>query len=220
MPKHIKHTTTKRITKNVHKSSKSIPKKKKTSQIRTPGRRRITSHVVNKNPMKRHSKVIDHDHEARQVPLSCIVLPNRHESRRKRKIEYVNKKKEKSNKDDEDNEKDHVDEPSTSVSTRPEKTMGESLSNSRVQMVPYDTEKYKKLVNIFNGKSGEGFYYKFGVIRKGGKPFMTKFRDISHSFLMELIYKSVSLCATKKKSIVSSEMVCCVAQTFNITPVF
>jgi hypothetical protein len=49
---------------------------------------------------------------------------------------------------------------------------------------------------------------------------MNKLRDISHSFLLELVYKAVQLCATKNRSIISSEIVYCVAQTYGITPVF
>lgn len=144
-------------------------------------------------------------------PLSCIPLQNVHDAKCHRKRENLNKKmaKEKGN--------DSGDTATTIDTTNATTAKAQA---EKIQAIRYDPSKYGKLVNVFNGQSGEGLCYKFGVIRKGGKPFMELLSKKSRAFLLEMVFKCVRLCETKNKSIVSSEMVCMVAQTYGITPVF
>jgi hypothetical protein len=144
------------------------------------------------------------------VPLSvpaCAILHDRREQKRQRKqASSLLKEGKKKKKNDEE------EAPAPIVKD----------VASKIQRVRYNAnaKKNRRVTNVFNGKSGEGFCYRFGVIRKGGPAFMSKLQSISLSFLMELLYMCVRLCATKKKSIVSPEMVCAVSQSFGITAVF
>lgn len=139
------------------------------------------------------------------VETTCVVLPDRHEARCLRLEEISRKKAQKEGEKNKD---------STGKKERSQPVL---IKRRKIQsqIIKYNPEDYTKLVNVFNGASGEGFCYKFGVIRKG-KPFMKKLSDISRAFLMEIVYKTVLLCATKGKSIISSDMVNTAVQTFNI----
>ena len=211
---------TKRTTTTTRTTTRTKPSKKKPVARhlkRTKGRAsspKPTKKRTSKRSIEKDAVEEEDVEPSKEVVLSCIVLPNRHENRLKRRIEFNKKKqaKEPGMPPECEKEDEQLDAIVANVNNR------SAISN--VQRIRYDNEKYKKLVNVFNGKSGEGFCYKFGVIRKGGKPFMDKMRDCSHAFLLEMVYKCVQLCVTKNKAIISSEMVSNVAQTFGITPIF
>lgn len=185
----------------------------KTKKVNETKRKKSVRTNTNK---KDKDEVID---DIRVVPpLSCIPLQNVHDAKCHRKRENLNKKMAK----EKGNNLDPVTINTTTTTAATVVTADTKTANAqaKIQAIRYDPSKYGKLVNVFNGQSGEGLCYKFGVIRKGGKPFMELLAKKSRSFLLEMVFKCVRLCETKNKSIVSSEMVCMVAQTYGITPVF
>ena len=81
---------------------------------------------------------------------------------------------------------------------------------SQFHVVRYDPKKYTKIYNVLGGQSGEGMCYRNGVVRKQGKAFMKKLRDLSDSFLLELVKKMYHYAkgANSRKTITLQDVLC------------
>lgn len=94
----------------------------------------------------------------------------------------------------------------------------ESIKDSA--KIRYRSSDFPKLVNVLGGESGKGLCYRNGIVRMGGAPFHKKMQADSESFILEFVYRLVTLLATNNRRIVTTEMVCKVSKSFGIDPVW
>lgn len=100
--------------------------------------------------------------------------------------------------------------PATATATASTATATEENVEESKSVVRYDPQNFPKIYNVLGGQSGEGLCYRNGVIRMQGKPFRKRLREISDSWLLEMVKKlhHFSKGANGRKTVTLQDVLC------------
>lgn len=211
---------------STQKKRKDSAKKKKSSSGSSKGKTKAKKN--NKKGKKIQSNCDNETGNIDFIEPHCLLVEDKRSSKLNKKLA----KRTKRNNSESENTteyRQHSNVPMSPSISSTNATLDNSSSDQNVesriaiekrQPIYYDSSHFEKIKNLLGGKSGEGLCLKYGVLKKGGKPFMRELQKISDEFLLELFFKILHFRYAGKKTIITKSMVAAALDQMNMHAVF